>query len=269
MRALVGPRNHAVHGTDLVEPDVVNALGPIPDTGSYVILPRWRPASSVPTSMFEFKGTPRPSYRAAYVAAAEGRSVFDTFLDAFAFFEKCDPGVVERDGDNQIAGFPLPPLPIANRYRRLHPDWPTEHEWNETERVRILAAPPGGLRRVVHGRIPATDGPLLCGLTVVTEQRGSLFVEPVSQVVRDLTAGYRYISEQHPDRTDLLCAAGDRVVLPGEPDLTTLPDLAGDTRPWLAWRDLCLDDADYYRRQREQAIPRRLSRLPVAGQVDL
>lgn len=254
VRAVLGPRNQGVHGEEVFDPDIAQALGPIPGTDFFVILPRWRSRSQLPPAMFEFKGAPNKSYQDAYDRGADGRPVLDSLLDAFAFFERCDSRVVNRDAGGQIPGFPLAPLPIANRYRRLHPDWLSERDWNATERDRITSVRPGGAHRSVEGYVTHTDGLLLCGVTATTSSFADSFVEPLDQVIRDILLGYRYLLARS-DRSDILTVVNGQLHAGGQLlNLASLHDLANDPRPWVSWRDLCLEDASYYRVQRQQPL---------------
>lgn len=255
VRGVTGPRNNAVHGVEVVNPDISNALGPIPGTvGRFAVLPKWKATDAVPATMFQNgNGSPNAKYEAAYEAALAGKPILDTLLDAFAFFEACDGRLVTRDGDGQLAGFPLRPLPIANRYRRLHPDWPSEEEWNLDERDRITNIPPGGLRRRVEGTASTADATLLCGVTEINAIYSEVFVEPIEQVTKDIDLGYTYVVNVDGALSPITIGH-DGLLLGAEPlDISGMP-AADPTKPWLSWWQICLDDANYYRIRRQQPI---------------
>jgi hypothetical protein len=196
----------------------------------------------------------KPGYQRAYDEGAAGRPILDTLLDAFKFFDNCDPRLAERDSAGQLVGFPLVPLPLANRYRRLHPDSMSEHDWNLSERGRITAMPPGGVCREISGRrVSNTSGILLCGLTKIDDRDSQFFVEPVKQVVRDVELGYIYRLDQNGASAELTASDG-RLCTDGMPVDLTLVAEADDLHPWEGWWELCLDDATYYRIRRQQPL---------------
>lgn len=126
VRALTGPRNSAVHHPQVIDPDLDRVVGPIDDV--FIIFPKWKHRSELPTETFQYatgpkKGQPIAAYIAAFDTFAAGRRVLDTLMDAFSFFDRCDPAIADRDDDGNLRGFLLPPLPIGE-YLRLGPDWP-------------------------------------------------------------------------------------------------------------------------------------------------
>jgi hypothetical protein len=129
--AVAAVRNAGVHSAVVIDPDVRRAIGPIAHN-TFIIFPRWKQRIGLPQGTFLRQSQkPDKARAAAYDADVAGRLVLDTLFDAFAFFDRCDSSLVTRV-DNQIEGFPIPPLPVASGYYRLHPDWPP-HETAEDE----------------------------------------------------------------------------------------------------------------------------------------
>jgi hypothetical protein len=145
-----------VHDTDLIDPDVDSAIGPVDRPDRFIILPRWKPRSALPSRMFEYPGGKRAGQlntdlAAAYDRGAAGRPVMDTLLDAYKFFDMCDPALAEREANGQLTGFPMQPLPLVTRYRRLHPDWTSEADWDAKARRQVTAVAPTGYGREISG----------------------------------------------------------------------------------------------------------------------
>lgn len=126
----------------------------------------------MPTAMFEHhdkkrRGQLNTDYALSYDNAVAGRLLVDTLMDAYAFFESCDPSLVKRDADNQISGFPLPPLPFAGGYVRLHPDWPSHEHVDSEIRNRTRSALPKGRDRQIRGLLSV--GGTVVQLAAITE----------------------------------------------------------------------------------------------------
>jgi hypothetical protein len=83
VRALIAPRHNAVHHPDVIDPHIASAAGPVPGTQWFVINPRWKLRSEVPSGMFRTQnGKPNPGNERAYDTAAAGIPILDTLLDA-------------------------------------------------------------------------------------------------------------------------------------------------------------------------------------------
>jgi hypothetical protein len=63
----------------------------------------------------------------------------------------CDPALAEREANGQLTGFPMQPLPLVTRYRRLHPDWTSEADWDAKARRQVTAVAPTGYGREISG----------------------------------------------------------------------------------------------------------------------
>jgi len=84
-------------------PDVDSAIGPVDRLDRFIILPRWKPRSALPSRMFEYPGGKRAGQlntdlAAAYDRGAAGRPVMDTLLDAYKFLRHVRPGVGQARG---------------------------------------------------------------------------------------------------------------------------------------------------------------------------
>ncbi len=254
VQALTAPRNNAVHHADVVDPDVGSAAGPMPGAEHrYLINPRWKSRRDLPARMFEDdKGRYRNPLAQAYDDTCAGVPILDTLFDAFAFFEGLAPQLARRQGDGSLEGFPLPPYDLALRYRRLAPGWPAEYDWHQRTRQATQAAPPDG-SRTIRGRINAQADLVLCGDTAVSAGLTRAFTEPVQQVLQDVQLGAKYYVRSKNELLQCLVSGNVLATSNGPLTLASLPDLAGDARPWADWWALCQDDSEYYRRQRQPA----------------
>jgi hypothetical protein len=241
---LVAPRDAAVHGSELIEPDLARAVQFEED---FIVFPRWKARSDVPASVFERR--PELS-KSAYDDTIAGRALHDTILDAIKFFDHCDSTIFQRSDDGTLKGLPLPPLPIGG-YFRIHPDWPSHEEVGERLRVSIQTQLPAGTKRKIDGIVVTTDGtPYVCGYTQMTETYGSVFTEASSQVAADIALGYRYEvtgadGSVHPVKVD---AGG--LIVEGRPiGEAGLPDL-GASYKWAGIVELAASDVWYYADQR-------------------
>ncbi|MCA1693542.1 MAG: hypothetical protein LC749_01760, partial [Actinobacteria bacterium] len=84
--------------------------------------------------------------------------MLDTLLDAFAFFDWCDPTVADRDAEDHLVGFPLPPLPFAGTYFCLSPDWPDHVTVERNLRLKLASELPGGTHREITGGLETEAG---------------------------------------------------------------------------------------------------------------
>lgn len=255
IRAMTPARDSAVHHADVIDPDLGRAVGPINAT-SFIIFPKWRFSTELPEGMFRFQsgkkaGKVDVEKVKRHDAVLAGRLVLDTLLDAFAFFDRCDPSIADRDAEGHLVGFPLPPLPIGGSYFRLAPDWP-DHLTVEQNLRNILASEvPRGTHREITGRLVTEAGRVWCGYTAVRPHQGAAFTEGEPQVIRDLDAGFPYVVGTHDGLLPLRRSAGELFV--GADRLTDLdlPDWTDDAaHPWADWWGLCVTDAGWYRDQR-------------------
>lgn len=257
VRGLTPLRNNAVHHVDVVDPDLARAVGPLPG-GTCAIFPRWKDRALLPTAMVEHHdrrrlGQLHIGYANSYDTAVAGRLLVDTLMDAYAFFESCDPALVERDAENQIAGFPLPPRPFGAGYVRLHPDWPTQEHVDGEIRTRTRSALPKGRDRQIRGLLIVGDTVVCCGYTDPAGPYARSFTEPVGQIVADVDAGFEYFIEL--DGTTDRVSVHDGVALADGRELASISELmltGDDQEPWRGWWTLCQNDAHYYQAQREQ-----------------
>lgn len=257
VRGLTPLRNNAVHHVDVVDPDLARAVGPLPG-GTCVIFPRWKDRAVLPTAMFEYHDRKRlgqlnVDYANSYDAAVAGRLLLDTLMDAYAFFQSCDPSLVERGADNQIAGFPLPPLPFGAGYVRLHPDWPTQDHVDDEIRTRTRSAPPTGRDRQIRGLLIVGGTVVCCGYTDSAGPYARSFTEPVDQIVADVNAGFEHFTELNGSKHPV--TVHDGVAVADGRELASISELmltGDDEEPWRGWWTFCQDDAHYYQAQRER-----------------
>lgn len=252
VRALVAPRNNAAHHMEIIEPDLHRAVGPVDDR--YIIFPRWKLRSELPSEMFQYpdgkkRGQPRVAYISSYDNHAAGRLVLDTLLDAFAFFDRCDPSIADRDSDGRLVGFPLTPLPVAE-YHRLSPEWPDHEVVHAKIRATAAAEAPAGMHREILGWIRTDTGPVFCGYTV-TSGRRTAFTEQMDQMMRDVASGYRYEAVLEGATVEVQLRGG--VLFMNPRLLTDHPrEVKGSSaEPWTGWWELCVRDAYYYCQQRQ------------------
>lgn len=245
VRGLLGPRNNAVHGTEVVDPCISRAVGPLAE-GRYLIWPHWKDRSEVPESVFE--GTAKGA-RKAYDQRVAGRPVIDTLMDAFRFFADCDPCAPLRDEKGNWLGFPLQPLAVAG-YERLSPDWPDHEDVDAQIRTDCTAVPPGGDGREILAAVMVNGQKIFGGYTRI-ENREIAFTEPVEQVFRDVERGYSY-SVTINDALHEVSVVDGALQADGTKafDLSLAVPSVGSAPPWGGWWQLCLDDASYYRSQR-------------------
>ena len=243
INGLVAPRDSAVHGSELIEPDLARAV----QYGDYfIVFPRWKPRMAIPPDVFARK---RPEALAGYDDAVAGRAVHDTLFDAFKFFADCNTSIVPWGDGGQIKGFPLAPLPIGGTYFRLHPDWPSHEVAGKQLRARVQEVQPAGRGRRIDGTVVGPDGVLyLCGYTEVLEGHWSIFTEPMAQVLLDVLSSYPYqiMIDGKPHAVE--GGSGTLAVEGRLLEEIGLPDLTSDER-WAGFVELSLAD-DYYAVQR-------------------
>ncbi|MEV6265219.1 hypothetical protein AB0M42_31355 [Streptomyces sp. NPDC051784] len=188
VRGLVLPRNADVHlpATLDVHPEV--ALGDI----SWRVVPLWQPYTSLPRSVRTSTGT-KPSSHAAYRDAVGGHRVVETLLDAFAFFQRCDPSLARREPrTGALSYFPLAgPMVVLSDYERRHPDHVNRREMAARALQLAKSGPPTGPGREIRHRLTINGTVLYRGYTDPQPSMGS-FTEPGQQIVRDIQASYPY-----------------------------------------------------------------------------
>lgn len=255
VRALTAPRNNAVHSADVVDPDLPRAIGPL-EHDRFIIFPRWKSRSEMPAEMFQYsqgkkKGQDQTAYVASYDAGAAGRLVLDTLLDAFAFFDRCDPDIANRDAEGHLVGFPLPPLPVAG-YLRLSPEWPDHEAVHRRIRDTTRTVQPAGVGREITGRLDTDDGPVFCGYTTVDSGHRWSFTEDTGQVLRDVRHGYPYAVATDGSAVCIEIRGCDLMAGTTKLIEVDLPNWTADAfLPWTSWWELCSNDASYYRQQRQ------------------
>lgn len=246
---LHGPRNSAVHDIELFDPDLRRAVGPL-ENQRFIVWPRWKVRQDLPASVFQTKGGKDMEWTFdAYDQHVAGRLVVDTLMDAYAFFLAVIPDLVPRLSDGHIEGFPLPPLPIAG-YHRLHPEWNThEAAADGIRRQAQERRPPGEKRRIV-ARLETRQGRIICGYSV-EGGRGSAFTDQEDQIARDIAEGYPYVVETAAGDLPLKVESGSLLLNDGRSVDDVVPLPSGNDPPWQTWWDMCVEDAEYYRQQRQ------------------
>lgn len=225
VHAFTALRNVATHSAAVVDPDVHRAVG-LSEPGTFLIFPRWRDRSDLPTDAFvQQSGKDSKARIRAYDAAVAGRLLLDTLIDAFAFFDSCDDRLAARDNEGKLIGFPLPPLPVAFGYYRLGPEWPTHEQAGANTIQRATEAVPVGDRRTVVGTVH--DGRVICGWTEVDSIYRVGFTETAHQVTRDIERGFIYTtSAEVPIVADgeFLRTATGVALTAAVPDVTYSPE---------------------------------------------
>lgn len=255
VRGLTAPRNNAVHDSDVIDPDIARAIGPL-EGDRFIIFPRWKNRMSLPKQMFQHamgkqKGQDHAALIASYDSAVAGRVVLDTLMDAFAFFDGCDPRLADRDSEGKLRGFPLAPLPVAGDYRRLHPDWPNHETVDRNIRQLASDEVPAGREREITGRLNSPTGIVYCGYTDVRAGYRQAFTEPAAQVRRDIEMGFPYYATADGVRSEVTIDGAELRVRCETLDRLSLQDWTDrDDEPWRGWWDLCSSDGGYYRSQR-------------------
>jgi hypothetical protein len=74
-----------------------------------------------------------------------------------AWFLECDPSLARRDGNGELAGFPLPDL-WSHYYERRHPEWKRRAEVEGDLHTIAAAEVPGGKLRAIRHRLAGDDG---------------------------------------------------------------------------------------------------------------
>lgn len=246
VRGLTAPRNTAVHGSDVIDPNIARAVGPLADN-QYIVWPIWKRRSDIPPRAFAKTSA---GALQAYDSDVADRPVLDTLMEAFRFFIDYDPCLAEGASAGQTYGFPLPALAVPG-YERLHPDWPDRAEEDARIREEVQSTSPGGLRRRVETILEVDGQTVLAGYTVLASV-SIAFTEPISQVIRDIQGGYAYEIVGHSGditidvRSDQLSAKGRSLE-----EAVGVPTGIAATAPWEQWWRLCLEDAAYYRTQRQ------------------
>lgn len=249
VRALTGPRNSAVHHPDAVDPDLARAVGPV-ERGTFIVFPKWKLRAELPKEMFQVNGKNVNAYVEAYDHSAAGRLVLDTLMDAFAFFDSCDGRLSDRDGTGQLIGFPLPPLPIADSYYRLAPDWPDTETVHHQIRQQAALAMPAGEGREITGRLTVPSGVVYCGYTIIHGGRHA-FTEAAEQIQRDIQAGFHYFVTSGDGPVSVGVQDEELILGADLFDNGSLVDWTDrDDEVWVGLWGLCASDAHYYRRQR-------------------
>ncbi|MDD7961394.1 hypothetical protein [Microbacterium thalli] len=246
VRGLTAPRNTAVHGSEVIDPDIDRAVGPVAHN-QYIVWPIWKDRSDIPHAAFAKTSA---GALQAYDSNVAGRPVLDTLMDAFRFFTDYDPCLAEGGSAGQAYGFPLPALAVSG-YERLHPDWPDHAEAEVRIRKEAQSTRPGGVRRKVEAILEVDGQTVVAGYTVA-DSVSIAFTEPISQVLKDVQGGYRYeIVGDSGDitidvRSDQLSAGGRSLE-----EAVGVPTGIAATAPWEEWWRLCVEDAAYYRAQRQ------------------
>ncbi|WP_207555726.1 hypothetical protein [Intrasporangium flavum] len=260
IRGLTAPRNNAVHHPEVVDPQVDRALGPL--DGHYVIFPAWVERTNRLDPMFTTQKGFSQSYADAYDEYVAGRTLHDTLLDAFGFFDTLAPDLARRDEAGQLTCFPLPPPPFAEPglYFRLSPSSPNEHRQqallDAQLRLQLEMNAPTGLERVITGAFEAEPGHVvLVGYTILHERFTHQFFEPSDQVTFDIRRGYRYVLDagvSPGSNSQVLEVAADLTLAGGRP-LPTAELLRagsdGGERARVQW-ELCRKDPRHYARFR-------------------
>ncbi|MFD3621744.1 hypothetical protein ACFWWT_42520 [Streptomyces sp. NPDC058676] len=188
VRGLVLPRNADVHlpAALNVHPEV--ALGDV----SWRVVPIWQPYTSLPHIIRTSTGT-KPSSHAAYRDAVGGHRVVETLLDAFAFFQRCDPSLARREPrTGALSYFPLAgPMVVLSDYERRHPDHLNRREMASRALQLAQDGPPAGPGREIQYRLTINDTVLYYGHTGPQPTMRE-FTEPGQQIVRDIQASYPY-----------------------------------------------------------------------------
>jgi hypothetical protein len=86
------------------------------------VFPQWQPYDELDPVIRTNPGT-REQAHECYRSAVSGQLVIESLLDAFCFFDRCDPSLAVRrmnEGSEELAYFPLPAF-VQHDYERRHP----------------------------------------------------------------------------------------------------------------------------------------------------
>ncbi|GAA5077083.1 hypothetical protein [Streptomyces similanensis] len=188
VRGLVLPRNADVHLPAALDVHPEIALGDV----CWRVVPVWQPYTSLPHIIRTSTGT-KPSSHAAYRDAVGGHRVVETLLEAFAFFQRCDPSLARREpGTGALSYFPLAgPMVALSDYERRHPDHLNRREMAARALQLAQNGPPAGPGREIQYRLTVNGTVLYYGYTGPQPTMWD-FTEPGQQIVRDIQAGYPY-----------------------------------------------------------------------------
>ncbi|MGW5610435.1 hypothetical protein ACWEWI_30950 [Streptomyces sp. NPDC003753] len=245
VRGLVLLRNADIHLPSALTVNVNCCFG---EGEVYQIVPTWSAYDALP-AVVRTNPLNRPGVCVAYENAVGGHAVLETLLDAFAFFDRCDPTLARRNATTgELAYFPLRG-PTLIDYARRHPDERNRTDVEKDVRRQAQATPPSGDGREVEFRI-SKGAAVYCGHTVHPRFR-RLFIEEAAQIVRDVELGYSYIlvSEGGTRRPLAVNADGHLVA-----DCRALEDLCLPMPPnhpnamdWvMEWNAATVDAFEYY-----------------------
>ncbi|MER5257475.1 hypothetical protein [Streptomyces sp. NPDC002855] len=262
---MVLARNADIHLPATLDLHVDRVVG---EGEGFRVMPTWLPYDELPAvvranrrTQSSRNGTSENSHN-AYRDVVGGHLVIETFLDAFAFFLRCDPALARRRaGTEDLAYFPLPAYTIHD-YERLHPDQPNRADLGAEVRRLTEDVPPSGSGREILHRLVADGAVVYCGYTVESFGLRRAFTEAAPQIMRDLRAGYPY-SAVSADGTHQTVVANENGRLTAEgialedysfpqPRRHPLPET------WLTWWELTLKDPFWYRKQRLSGVSRSL-----------
>lgn len=188
VRGLVLPRNADVHLPAALDVHPEVALGDV----QWRVVPLWQPYTSLPPVIRTNMGT-KPSSHAAYRDTIGGQRVVETLLDAFAFFQRCDPSLARREPrTGALSHFPLAdPVVTLGDYERIHPAGVNRKEMAARALQLAQGRPPGGPGREIKYRFTVDSTVLFYGYTGPQPTMWT-FTESGQQIVRDIQAGYPY-----------------------------------------------------------------------------
>ncbi|MER7684854.1 hypothetical protein [Streptomyces sp. NPDC097610] len=249
VRGLVLLRNADIHLPAALTVDVNHFVG---EGDGWRVLPSWSAYDELPTPV-RTNPKNRPVVCAAYENAVGGHLVLETLLDAFAFFDRCDPTLARRDpATGELKHFPLRAYTVHG-YERRHPDEPNRAEVEAEVRRRAQATPPAGVGREIEYRVTHKGTAVYCGHTVHPQLRRA-FTEEAAQIARDVQAGYNYVVVAADGAHRPLTVDADGCLVAGRTALENLllpyPQRHPRAETWRVQWEVVSEDAFHYRDQR-------------------
>jgi hypothetical protein len=108
------------------------------------VFPQWQPYDELDPVIRADPGTRQPAHE-CYRSAVAGQLVIETLLDAFCFFDRCDPSLAVRrmnEGSEELEYFPLPAF-VQHDYERRHPYAMSRYEVDRRLREDSESTSPG------------------------------------------------------------------------------------------------------------------------------
>ena len=196
-----------------------------------------------------------------YIEGLQGRSVTETLLDVFCFFQSLDPAITARDTQGNLDSFPLPPSNGSDyAYYRLHPNEPTQEDVLKRLTMAATERNPNTAWREIcfvfrgpsEGAILRFAGYQKANTLIGGEHRGvGPWVDYPELVLRDVQRGLDHWLVDGAERYKVRADHG--LLFAGDTELSALsiPD-APDRPDW--WQILLSHSSDIFRHCRNRGL---------------